>query len=202
MDWAKHFQNISKDNADFGSILGKHTAHELAVDGLNWQGFVTDMATHIAENYDSWQTSDPNGWTTWKRDWDAFLSRWDTARAKAEAVVISAQNSMLGWDYTTAESDYQALAQTFQNGQYPSPGGFDDLYRRWVTAGKAPVPNIKVTIDPNAAPDLDIAAYKASDTILKAVTPTNPFAAMPLWEKVLWGVGALVSLGIVIKVAK
>jgi hypothetical protein len=203
VDWAKHFQAISGDGAQFGTLLGSHTAHELSVDMTNWQGFVNDMTNHVKQTGSQWQSVDPSGWTDWNNAWNDFLRSWEHAFSVATGVVTNAQSSMLGWDYTTVESDYQKLLQTYQNGTYPSPGGFDDLYRRWVSAKKAPIPKIgKAAIDPNLAPDADLKGYQAADTALKAVEKVNPFANMPLWEKLLWAAGGLLGLGIVIKVAK
>jgi hypothetical protein len=182
------------------TLLGSHTAHELSVDMLNWQGFVTSMATSVAIDGDKWKAADPGGWAAWSHDWQAFRSQWDAAVARAQSIVDAAQSSVLGWDYTPVESDYVATLNAYQNGPVPSPGGYDDLYRRWTAAAKAPPIAVAVTIDPNAAPDADLNAYKAADATLKALPGSGP--PMSLAEKVLLGVGAALFLGIVIKIAK
>ena len=199
----RHDEGVWKSSRGLGDIFGYHTAHELAVDLLNWQGFVTVMATSVAEDGDKWKSADAAGWSAWLRDWNAFRAKWDKAAAVAQAAVEDAKNSLRGWDWITAEDEYQGALQAFQNGTTPSPGGFDDLYRRWVQAAKAPAPQLKVSLDPNAAPDAMLITYQSADQAIKAVEN----AAAAIKDPASFGlvsalVGAAVAVGVIVVIKK
>jgi hypothetical protein len=154
-----------------GLIFGNHTANELSVDLLNWQGFVTSLATSIAENYDKWKSADAAGYEMFRNAWNSFRAKWDAAATVAQQTVEAAKNSWRGLNWTIAEDEYQTVLQAYQNGLAPSPGGFDDLATRWADAMRkygGPPPSFTVSLDPNAAPDADLITYKAADQAIKA----------------------------------
>jgi hypothetical protein len=185
-----------------GTIFGNHTANELSVDLLNWQGFVATMAAAVAEQGSQWQSADAPGWTAWKKDWDAFLARWNPARDHAMTVIADAKNSWLGLDWTPVEDEYQTVLQAYQNGSVPSVGGLDDLVRRWAQANKAPLPQFTVSLDPNAAPDADLIAYQSADKAVKAIESAASSVKDPAKFGVvafLLGVGVAVAAVVVVK---
>lgn len=157
-DGAWHDLGVAKPNG-VGLIFGNHTAHELQVDLLNWQGFVTTMATSVAQDGDKWKSADATAYAAWLADWNTFRTQWDAAAATAQQVVNDASNSWRGLDWTSAEDTYQATLTAY----HP----LDDLVRRWMAANKAPVPQFAVTLDPNVAPDADLIAYQAADAVVK-----------------------------------
>jgi hypothetical protein len=157
--------------AGVGLIFGNHTANELSVDLLNWQGFVTSLATSIAENYDKWKSADAAGYEMFRNAWNSFRAKWDAAATAAQQTVDAAKNSWRGLNWTIAEDEYQTVLQVYQNGLTPSPGGFDDLATQWADAMRkygGPQPDFKVALDPNAAPDADLVTYKSADQAIKA----------------------------------
>jgi hypothetical protein len=173
-DGVWHSLGVARPNG-LGLIFGNHTANELQVDLINWQGFVATMATAVAESGDKWKSADAAAYDAWLKDWTTFRANWDPAADRALKAIADATNSFLGRDWTSVEDVYQATVTAY----HP----LDDLVRRWMAASKAPTPQFQVSLDPNAAADADLIAYQGADKIIKSLEN----AAKPIQDPAKFG---------------
>lgn len=184
-----------------------HNANELAVDLINWEGFVATTATAVADNYTKWQSADATGYATWLSAWNAFRSRWDAQATAAQQFVDAANNSWLGRIWTDAETMYQATLRVYQNGDSPSSGGYDDLATQWDAAMRkygGPPTQYEVMLDPNSAADPGLVTYQTADQAIQAVqnaaNKLKPEPSTAAW--LIFGAGVAVTVAAVVVIKR
>jgi hypothetical protein len=90
------------------TILGEHTAHELSDLLTAKQANVAALSAAAMQAGASVDTTSP-AWNAWLARYTSFLNAWNDTAANAQKIVENDESSILGWDYTTEESWYNAV---------------------------------------------------------------------------------------------
>lgn len=193
------------------TVLGAHTVAELRdlLNAYNYQQGELEKAADGAR--DHWVSQDAAGWTQWKADYDSWNASYQPVRTAANTLLAATATTLQ--NVVTAEPQYQDLAKAF--------APMADLDRRFRQGPAAAVaPSYGANPQPTA-PDADLGAYKATDAGTRAMpdfvkTGVATFAGglvpqtadaknyKPI-SKTAWALlalGAVVSLGVFVKVAK
>jgi hypothetical protein len=172
-----------------------------------------------------WIIKDGAGMAKWITDWGAFWQRWQPARRGALIEIYAAKAVPLPNTQIPAAAWTAILKAFTKTPGHVQLGDFSDLTVRLIKAG-AHV-DMSRTPQPQSGSDLDLTALHITDSTLKSVehvpiagpltaelardlgvgretadSPKGSEVTKAKWELVAIGVAALVTLGLVAKVAK
>jgi len=144
------------------TIAGQHTITETQDLINSYQGLIDQMNS----KYQALPAGpDKDGMAS---DWQAFLSRWNSAKttARAKLIAVGAITPLASNTVIPAEGIYTDILKALKQ-DYPGPykkGDYDDLAIRLTTAltnaGHAPINYSKFVQVATEAADLDLAALK------------------------------------------
>lgn len=154
------------------TVLGYHTAHELADLLAAKVSNVTDLARNVA-------TADTSqaAWPAWAADYASFHAGWDPVAADVAAFVADAKGSFLGWDSPTDDQHWNALLSAI--------APLSDLIFRWTFGAYASRPTPQPT-----AGDTDLNVLNAINTLPVVGAHPTP-TTTGKWIAVGVGVGLL-----------
>lgn len=179
------------------TVLGHHSAAELR----DWLAAIDYQIEEVRRAYaafaSTWRAHDAGAEGAWKHDWTALLSRYSAARTKAEGAIARAHGDAFVADSLyPVEDEWQAvnhaLARTPGSVVH---GNFQDVYERLSAAMGRPI-DLSRTPQPTAL-DVDLATYKAADTVIRAgegAARSLAHAQMGPGTKLLIGGGLVLSL--------
>jgi hypothetical protein len=166
------------------TILGQHTVHELddLVKALSYQ---VSQITTANLNCKGWPQRDPQGYANWADQLAKATTAWgDVVHSVMRRIELTPE---LTWDVVPAEGDFQAIAKAFEP--------FEDLTRTFMAQAQCAI-SFDKTPQPTA-PDLDLTAYKVSDSAVKWVEKQEKAVtrkASVVLPLVAGGLGALAAL--------
>lgn len=198
MNWERYFRNTRQtkladdDLFDFGTVGGTRTIAELR-DLVAAHTYSIEQTRKAINNGTPTLALRPQEYVLLLNDWNVLLARWNAARAAAQTALNSWH--ALPENLAPAESEYVGILKALQL-SYPelrtSPGDLVDIVGR-LTKLNVPT-NYSQMPQPRAGTDADLEVLKATDSVIKAATPSNK-----TWVKT--GIVAVAALVVLKKLA-
>lgn len=162
-------------------IHGVHTVHELS---NLWDLYVFEfgrMGHAFGKAALVWEAKDPAGYASFRSDFLSLGKDFSETQAPivARVLALASRDSAPSWDIVPAIDPmwpltgdaFNGLLNAFQGGETDSPGGFNDLDRRFRMAPpevRRFAPDYSGIPKPDA-PDLDLDAYRLADAAKKVI---------------------------------
>jgi hypothetical protein len=160
--WLRAEDKPRSRGASFGTIAGHQSVAELK-DLIAIQD-ARMKAIKSAFDGSTWFYTDAPAATDWINDWTALSNRYDSAKLKAESLIMA---TPLGKEFIPAQDEFDGIMRAVEQvANTRTKGDWSDLAERLV---RAKIPVDESGVPQPSAPDADLHAYQKTGTIMQEV---------------------------------